>query len=100
MTISDKITTDYRELIRINPKDLSIRKKLDIFIASDKNEQSLILHISQKSRFLKKDSEKIEEIYLLIQANQDINSKIILIESPLCSKAKALLEEFSWKVIV
>jgi len=98
-----KINPHYKYIETIDHKLLGIRKKIEIFIAKDLHDQtSVIFHISQKSRFLQKDVDKIVEIHEIVTKNitYTITSKIILIESPLCSKAKAKLEELQWIVII
>ncbi len=99
ITLPVQIDQTFSNIIQLNPKDYGIRKKLDIFTAVNKvDEQTLILHIVQKSRFLQKDVDKIEEIVTLL--NIETQNKIILIESPLCSKAKAKLENNNWSVLI
>ena len=101
--LPDKIKSNYKYLETVNLKEFGIRKKIEIFVAKDLGDQiSIIFHISQKSRFLQKDADKIEEISDIVTKNikYTITSKIILIESPLCSKAKAKLEELQWNVII
>lgn len=101
MSLSSKIDIEFTKLIQLEPKDLKIRKKIDIFIGDNtQKESSLILQISQKSRFLQKDVDKIEEILQIIKQNQNKNfkKKYIVIEAPLCSKAKAKFETLAWSV--
>ncbi|MGB5868522.1 MAG: hypothetical protein WBG69_11680 [Arcobacteraceae bacterium] len=97
ITFPTQLEQTFTNLKQLNPKDYGIRKKLDIFTAQNNaDEETLILHIVQKSRFLQKDVDKIEEIVTLL--NIEPHSKSILIESPLCSKAKAKLENNNWSV--
>lgn len=101
MSLSSKIDIEFTKLIQLDPKDLKIRKKIDIFVAENlENQSSLILQISQKSRFLQKDVDKIEDILQIIEENQNKNfeNKYIVIEAPLCSKAKAKFETLAWSV--
>lgn len=81
----------------IDPKDLKIRKKIQIY-CFDKN--SILLFIEQKSRFLQKDVEKIEDIFIKTSqfTNITFTNKYIQIEAPLCSKAKTKLENLNWEV--
>lgn len=93
------INIKFKTITQLIPKELGIRKKIGIYTAIDNlNQTYIFLHIIQKSRFLQKDVEKIEDIYTLIQSytNTSFNKKYIIIESPLCSKAKAKLENNSW----
>lgn len=103
MKLPEQINSLYKHIETINLKDLGIRKKLDIFIASDKEDKKhIIFYITQKSRFLQKDILKIEEIKTIVLDN--IQNKIIIttiiIKSPLCSKAKNKLEQLNWIVLV
>lgn len=103
MTLPVQINNLYQLLETINPKELGIRKKLDIFITKDLKDNIIILfHITQKSRFLQKDVDKIDEISnIVINSTQySITSTAIFIESPLCSKAKAKMEKLQWIVII
>lgn len=103
ITLPSQIYIDYKNIEQLNLKELKIRKKLDIFITTHENDKySLIFHIIQKSRFLQKDVDKIEEILSIVQdfTQKKFIQKIIYIESPLCSKAKNKLENLSWNVIV
>lgn len=98
-----KLQSLYKNIETLNPKDFSIRKKINIFIAKNlENETTLIFQINQKSRFLQKDAEKIEEILSIIleKTKQKLTKKTIIIDSPLCSKAKLKLEEKDWLVLV
>ena len=101
--LKSKIDSVFHNIQTLNPKDLGIRKKLDIYIdTNSKNEKTLILYITQKSRFLQKDADKIEEIYKIVCNYIDslLLLKVIFIESPLCSKAKLKLEQEEWRVSV
>ena len=103
MILPLKINTHYQHIETINPKELGIRKKVSIFIVKDLNDQTaVIFQISQKSRFLQKDADNMQKIIEIVTNNikYTITSKIILIESPLCSKAKAKLKDLQWIVII
>lgn len=91
----------YKSFERIPTKDLASRKKLDIFLGVDmKGYYNLVIHISKKSRFIKKDSFDIIELHRRVEILKDTSvvKKYILIEAPLCSKAKAELENLKWIV--
>jgi len=98
-----KINSSYKYLETVDHKLLGIRKKIEISIANDLNDKTtIIFHIIQKSRFLQKDVVKIEDIRDIVMSNitYTITSKVLLIEAPLCSKAKDKLEELEWIVII
>lgn len=86
------------DLKQIDPKDLGLRKKIGIFYG----EAVLLFIISQKSRILIKDTVKIEEIEEKVKefTKSEFKQKIIVIDSPLCSKAKKELENLKWEVKV
>lgn len=103
MILPAQINSLYDHIETLNLKDFGIRKKIDVFITKNsKDEDCIIFYITQKSRFLQKDADKIEEIKTIILNNipYEITSKIILIKSPLCSKAKDKLEKSNWIVTI
>ena len=92
----------FKQLNQIEPKTLGSRKKLIIYDACDtKNNLISIFIIESKSRFLIKNAKELEVLNNKLKYLQDHNFKktLILISSPLCSKAKAYMkEELKWKV--
>ncbi len=98
--IFKKFNLDTTDVVYINPKDLKIRKKIDIFINESKN--ILYIHSAGKSRILQKDVEDFENIFLKIKEhlNTTFKEKYILIDSPICSKAKMKFENNNWIVNV
>lgn len=102
MTLPSELNDLYKYIQTINLKELGIRKKISVFIVVDSNNQySIAFYITQKSRFLQKDADKIEEIKSIILENIEykVKEKIILIKSPLCSKAKNKLSLDKWIVL-
>lgn len=95
-----RIDINFKTITKLIPKELGIRKKLHIYTAVDNTNQTyIILFLEQKSRFLQKDVDKIEEIYTIVERHTNVtyNKKLITIKAPLCSKAKAKLETYSWE---
>ena len=91
----------YRNMQEITPKELGIRNKIKIYIATDtSNKYWAIFALSQKSRILMKDVHKFEEIYtkLTLFCQKDFQYKSIFIDAPLCSKAKVAFEDSGWKI--
>lgn len=86
------------DLKQIEPKELGLRKKIGIFY----DEAVLLFVISQKSRVLIKDTVKIEEIEKKVKefTKSEFKQKVIIIDAPLCSKAKKELENLKWEVKV
>lgn len=103
MKLPFNIDHKIKDIIKIDAKDLKIRKKIDIYSAKNDNEQNCIyLYISQKSRVLQKEVEKVEEIYNKIKeyTKTDYENRVIFIDAPLCSKAKTKFEENGWSILI
>ena len=93
----------FKKLLKIDLKLLGSRKKIELFEGVDTNSNYVaIFKIDQKSRFIIKNAKEIEELLeKLIKLKQhNYKKKILLISSPLCSKAKKYLEELKWKIYV
>lgn len=93
----------FKKLLKIDLKLLGSRKKIELFEGVDtKSNYVVIFKIDQKSRFITKNAKEIEELLeKLIKLKQhNYKKKILLISSPLCSKAKKYLEELKWKIYV
>ena len=91
----------FKKLTSIEVKTLGSRKKIDIYLGVDlKKYYACIIHISKKSRILRKEALELMEFHKKLEAlnKSKINKKYIYIHAPLCSKAKALLEEEKWVV--
>jgi len=91
----------FKKMQEIAPKELAIRNKIKLFKATDMNGFFwAIFAISQKSRILMKDVHKMQEIYakLTLFCEHNFKYKIIFIDAPLCSKAKAAFKEAGWKI--
>ena len=91
----------FKKLHPIEIKLLGSRKKIEIFEGIDtKSNYIAIFKVDQKSRFVTKNSKEIEELLeKLIKLQQhNYKKRILLISSPLCSKAKKYLEELKWKI--
>jgi len=91
----------YKKMQEVSPKELGIRNKIKIYKATDTNNKfCAIFAVSQKSRLLMKDVHKFEEIYskLSLFSETNFTHKIIFIDAPLCSKAKAAFSQAGWKI--
>ncbi len=85
----------------IAPKELGSRKKVDIYLGVDlRGYYTIVMVLQKKSRVLKKEAEELMALHEVLERYIDtkITKKFILIKAPLCSKAKALLQEYGWKV--
>ncbi len=91
----------FKKMQEVAPKELGIRNKIKIYKATDVNGYFwAIFAISQKSRLLMKDVHKFEEIYnkLCVFSGHNYKHKILFVDAPLCSKAKAAFKECRWKI--
>jgi len=91
----------FRSLKPILPKRLGSRKKLSIYLGVDMQRYYvMVILIEKKSRILKKEAEVFEILHQRLEKYIDskIQKKELVVNAPLCSKAKAWLEEKKWKV--
>ncbi|MDD5405574.1 MAG: hypothetical protein PHE73_01375 [Sulfurovaceae bacterium] len=90
-----------KSLSSISPSILESRKKVDIYFGVNlKGYYCSVFAITKKSRILRKEAEELTELHSRLEANNNskINHKYLIVQAPLCSKAKAFLEELDWKV--
>jgi len=91
----------FKSLKSITPKELGSRKKIEIYLGVDlKAFYTVVMCIEKKSRVLQKEALELMLLHETLEKYIDstIHKKYIIIKAPLCSKAKALLEENGWKV--
>lgn len=91
----------FKSLKEIVPKELGSRKKISLYVGIDlKGYYALVMVLEKKSRVLRKEAGELMLLHEKLETYIDskINKKYIIIEAPLCSKAKALMEENGWKV--
>lgn len=98
--ILKKFDIDTTEIVALDPKEFGIRKKIDIFF--HEKSKTFYLHTAQKARVLQKDVEVFENIFLKVvnEKKIEVDKKFMVIDSPLCSKAKTKFEEQNWEVLV
>jgi len=92
----------YKNLDEVQPKALGIRNRIRIFTATDRNGYFAALFVvAQKSRVLVKDLEKFESILrkLELYADHRFKHRVLMLDAPLCSKAKAAFKQQGWKLI-
>ncbi|MDF1881527.1 hypothetical protein JHD50_09470 [Sulfurimonas sp. MAG313] len=92
----------YKRLEEISPRDLKIRNKVKLYVALDLNRYyNAIIIVSQKSRLLMKDLVKFEEIVqkMALYRDHQFKGKILILDAPLCSKAKTAFIKAKWKII-
>lgn len=93
--------TLFKELEKIEPKIIGSRKKIDIYCGTSINKEFYaIFIIDSKSRFIRKNVEELNILLskLIEYKEHNFKRKVLLISSPLCSKAKKMLEEQKWSV--
>jgi len=91
----------FKSLKSIPPKELSSRKKIAVFLGvSLKGFYANVMVLEKKSRVLRREVGELMALHAKLEKYIDstIKKKYIIIKAPLCSKAKALLEEHGWKV--
>ncbi|MGB1226540.1 MAG: hypothetical protein ACPG9K_01520 [Poseidonibacter sp.] len=93
----------FKQINSITPKEIGSRKKIGIYHATSiKKEFYSIFIVDAKSRFLRKNADDLMALNDTLSKHLDHNfkKKILLISSPLCSKAKAYLKENKWSVYI
>jgi len=91
----------FKSLKPIELKSLDTRKKIDVYLGVDlRKYYACILHINKKSRILQKEALELMRLHEKLEVLNDskIKNKYIYIQAPLCSKAKALMQEEQWTV--
>jgi hypothetical protein len=91
----------FKSLKEITPKELGSRKRVTLYVCVNlKGYYALVMSIEKKSRILRKEANELMLLHEKIEKYIDsrITKKYIIVKAPLCSKAKALFEENSWKV--
>jgi hypothetical protein len=91
----------FKSLQEIMPKELGSRKKILLYLGIDlKGYYALVMEVEKKSRVLRKEAGELMLLHEKLEqyVESKITKKYILIRAPLCSHAKAMLEENGWKV--
>lgn len=91
----------FKSLKEISPKELGSRKKINLYLGVNlKGYYALVMVLEKKSRVLRKEAEDLMALHEKVEQYIDskVTKKYIMIKAPLCSKAKALMEEKGWKV--
>lgn len=91
----------FKSFKEISPKVLNSRKQISIYLGVDlRAYYTLVMRLEKKSRVVKKEIQTLISLHEQLENHlgSKVTKKNILIKAPLCSKAKALLEESGWKV--
>jgi len=92
----------FKSLKLITPKELGSRKKVELYVGiSLKGFYSAVIVVEKKSRVLRKEATELMLLHEKLETYIDssIKKKYMVIQAPLCSKAKVMLEEHGWKVM-
>ncbi len=93
----------FKSLKEVTPKELGSRKRVQIFVGVDlKGFYADVMVLEKKSRVLRKEAQELMALHDKLEGyvGSAIKKRYIIIKAPLCSKAKALLEEHGWRVLV
>jgi len=91
----------FKSLQEIMPKELGSRKKVSLYLGIDlKGYYALVMEVEKKSRVLRKEAGELMLLHEKLEQYVDskITKKYMIVKAPLCSHAKAMLEENGWKV--
>ena len=91
----------FKSFKEVKPKELGSRKKVALYVGVDlKDYYVLVMTLQKKSRVLRKEVEGLMLLHTKLEKyiNSSITKQYIIINAPLCSKAKAMLEENKWRV--
>jgi len=91
----------FRSLETVDLKKLGTRKKLSLYLGVDMQAYyTIIMVIRKKSTILRKEAGELMLLHTKLE--QEIHAKIrkkyLLLEAPICSKAKQMLENEGWRV--
>ena len=92
----------FKSLKEITPKELGSRKKVSLYLGVElkENYYALVMEVEKKSRVLRKEANELMLLHEKLEQYIDskITKKYMIVKAPLCSHAKAMLEENGWKV--
>ena len=88
-----------KKLTPITPKELGTRKRITLYIGVNlQGYYCSIMILSKKSRVLSKEANELMVLHEKMEkfADTAIPKKYIQIDAPLCSRAKAVMEQAGW----
>ena len=91
----------FKSLKEVSPKEIGSRKRVQLYVGVDlKGYYALVMVLEKKSRVLRKEANELMVLQTKLEKYIEsvFKTKYIIIQAPLCSKAKALLEENGWRV--
>jgi len=102
--IVDILNSYNMTLLRLEEVSMTLlgsRKKIRLFCGlTQKKYYICIFFVGQKSRFLRKNANELLELQEKLEKlkNRRYKKRVLLISSPLCSKAKSFLSSEGWKI--
>lgn len=91
----------FRSFRYISPKELGSRKKIEIYLGVDRESYyHTVISVQKKSRILRKEAAELMAFHARLEqfVSSSIKKKHLLIDAPLCAKAKLLMVDNGWKV--
>lgn len=92
----------FKSLKMVLPSRLGSRKKIDIYLGVDlKKNYCCLFQVYKKSRFINKDANEIIELSHKLETFNEskIKFRFLILQAPLCSKARFLLEENGFGIL-
>jgi len=90
-----------RRLESVEPRELGSRKRVEIYRGVGVDDYyCMVMVLKKKSRVLQKEARELMELHRRMEERMEaaVKRRYLLIQAPLCSKAKHLLEEEGWRV--
>ena len=91
-----------KTLSEVSPKELGSRKRITLYIGVNLvGYYCSVMVLSKKSRVLRKEAEVLAQLQIKMEEwkGTTIPKKYIEVDAPLCSKAKAWLEQEGWEFL-
>jgi hypothetical protein len=92
----------FRRFEPFSLKEVGSRKRIDVYHGVDtEGRYTLVFVVKKKSRILQKETKTWLELKKRIEEHYGypILRTMAIVEAPLCSRAKALLESEGWRVL-
>jgi len=91
----------FKSLKSIAPKELNSRKRVEIYLGVDlQGYFVMVMKLEKSSRVLRKEVEGLFDLHTRLEklCDSSIHKRYIIINAPLCSKAKEMLISNGWRV--
>jgi hypothetical protein len=90
------------KLTPIAPATLGSRKRIELYLGVDREGYYCsVMIVNKKSRVLRAEAEELMQLHARLEVHADtaIRKRYIGVDAPLCSKAKALMEQSGWRFV-